>query len=138
MPSDTRNSNRAEHDPRPSSSVKIEWKVSRRFADDIIVTAFDPGYGGALYWAAVVEYRPRGRWATADDNTREVVITDRTNPYIQFVVTYETIVRGLQKATEKGYMNITKALVEDDGGEIDADLADVVAQLGVLGEVVYG
>lgn len=134
----TLNSNRKTDDPRPSQTVSVQWKVTRRFADDLLVTAFDPGYGGCLYWAVVDTYRPQGRWATADDNTRSVEFHEDANPYVHYEFGYPQVVTGLQRAVERGWMNVAKALVEDDGGQIDAELADVVVQHAIFGEVRYG
>ncbi len=136
--SQTLNSNRRTDDPRPSLTVTVKWKVTRRLADDILVTAFDPGYGGCHYWCAVDKYHPQGRWATTDDNTRAVEFSDQANPNVIYYMGYEQVCLGIQRAIEKGWMNVAKALVEDDGGQIDAELADVIVQQAIFGEVRYG
>lgn len=137
MPSETMSSNRKTDDPRPSRSVRVDWKVTRRFADDLLVTAFDPGYGGALYWCEVDRYHPQGRWAVDEDNNRSVEFHDEADPHVIYTFGYEQVVTGLQRAVERGWMNVAKALVEDDGGQIDAELADIVVQLSVFNEVRY-
>lgn len=120
--------------------IKIDLEVSRRLADDIIVTAFDPGYGGALYWCEVTEYHPKGRWATTDEPERVAVIRypSATGTTAGAVVGYPAIVRGLQRAIRAGDMRIAQAVHDDDGGAVDALLADVIVQFAVLGEVRYG
>lgn len=121
-----------------TKTVKVEWEVTARLADDIIVTAFDPGYGGALYWAEVDKRHPVGRWADTDDNDRAVEFHPDDEPDRNLRVGYDEIVKGLQLAVENGHMDIAKAVVNDDGGDIDATLADVIVQYATLGELVYG
>lgn len=124
-----------------TKTVKVEWEVGRRLADDIIVTAFDPGYGGSLYWASVDTYHPAGRWAVTDDADRAVDFHDAEgagNDGTTQHLGYDLIVKGIQAAVENGHMEIAQAVADSDGGAIDATLADVIVQYGVFGKLVYG
>ncbi len=120
-------------------SVKVEWPVSPRLADDIIVTAFDPGYGGCLYWAVVDKYHPAGQWATTDKADRAVDFhSDGEGGGTVEHMDYNRIAAGLQLAVEKGHQEIIQAVIDDDGGIIDATLADVIVQYATFGKLVYG
>jgi hypothetical protein len=61
-------------------------------------------------------------------------------------VTLDTVAHGIAVLTALGAshvhasyrVTIWEASAENDAGEIDADLADMIVQAGVFGEVIYG
>jgi len=108
---------------------------------DLFTTAFE----GRFYWGTVDSYR----WSTDGGTTPDLrgfqaVITDDDGD--TYTVDRTTILRGLRLAYEHraAYTPyIRKALTDLTFGnfdevDFDADVADIVLQFGVLGEVIYG
>jgi hypothetical protein len=119
-----------------------------QFLSDVLVTAVE---GGINYWAAVSDYS----FTDADGN--DVPATVKVHEMIDVGGGYEEV--GVPITTKeidaaiKRIMNLeddikylgnyTRSLVlqasmENDAGDIDADIADTIMQIAVLGEVVYG
>ena len=116
-----------------------------QFLTDVLTTAVEGGIG---YWAQVTSYT----WDTEVVADRGVTITDVEDSGAIVRVTVANIATALGKFT-KGTAVEAAAVVkvhpsyvrqirtanrENDGGEIDADLADMVLQVAALGEVIYG
>lgn len=129
-----------------------------QFLRDIITTAIESGHQGIGYWSAVSHYQ----WID-DDGTPRVVVgdrNDRTDAYAVIHVmkddetgyedegheiTIEVVAKGLN-ALVSGKVGVNSRLLEylkrgneeNDGGDIDADCADVIVQVGLLGAITYG
>jgi hypothetical protein len=119
-------------------TIKVERELTSEFIGDILVTAFDGSYGGCWYWC-----RPAGDgWLTVEgdsgeDYWKEVEIyEDEENKAL--VVSPDVIALGFQRAIDNNYPWAFEAVVSMDAGLIDSLGADVVVQLGLFGEVVYG
>ncbi len=62
------------------------------------------------------------------------------------VVDHDTIRRGIQYALEDDYADnfptwygdLVLAVADNDAGNIDAEIADVIVQMALFGELVYG
>jgi len=113
--------------------------------DQIINDLFTTAIEASLYWGTLDSYR----WSTDGGTTPDLrgfraVITDDEGTTHE--VNRTTILRGLRLAYEHraAYTPyIRKALTDltfsnDDEVDFDADVADIVLQLGVLGKVIYG
>ena len=116
-----------------------------QFLTDVLTTAVE---GGINYWAQVTSYT----WNTEVVADRGVTITDVEDSGATVRVTVASIATALGKFT-RGTAEEAAALVgvhpsyvsqirtanrENDGGEIDAEYADMIVQVAALGEVIYG
>lgn len=110
-----------------------------QFLADIITTAIE---GGTGYWAAVSNYK----WDCPPDQTFAILHEwdDDQGEYQNKgkVVDRITILKGIDKAKkskrEDFKHRVEVAELTADACEIDADDADILVQLGLFGEVVYG
>jgi hypothetical protein len=118
---------------------------------DILITAFDGDYGGCWYWAMPdPEVRVSEQFVMdgpkVDDLWRAVGIADKEEQERRYRVDHETIRVGLRRIVEgdctfggKPWENRTHILGSlSDPGDIDADIADVIVQAGLFGDIVYG
>jgi hypothetical protein len=110
-----------------------------QFLADIIVGAVE---GGTGYWAQVSGYH----WSDDEPAETRATLHDMEDS-ATFALTIEDIARGLAMIVdERGEFRLNDQLRssivladrENDGGYIDADCADVIAQAACFGEVVYG
>jgi hypothetical protein len=112
-----------------------------QFATDILTTAIE---GGVNYWAQVLDYH----WNDADPDKRRAVLIATDDPDRgELEVTLakiNTVLNRLKytgipfrEACGKGTLH--KAICTDgEDGDFDADDADAIIQLAVLGEIIYG
>lgn len=105
------------------------WKHSTENIKDIVITACE---GGVNYWAKVGQYDPDNGTATLleidyDYNPPQVIKRHKLTPAI--------VRKGIRLALQSEHEHIRRIAVSDD---IDAEEADVLVQLGLLGEIVYG
>ena len=117
------------------------------FLRDVFVTACE---GGINYWAYVQEYS----WSDPDRYYARVL--DVEDDGAEYVINRALINRGLrrihraadrprveERGTSVAYLShscaarISQMLRVRDAGELDADDADVVVQVGLFGEVRY-
>ncbi len=103
-----------------------------QFLTDIYVCALEGGIG---YWSTCIEYR----WST----TQRAVIEDLEDAVHE--ITLDTIARGINAVADgsvavSDYLRnlIRAASRSNDAGDVDAITADVIAQAGIYGEVIYG
>jgi hypothetical protein len=117
---------------------------------DIAITAAE---GGISYWARIDDYDWK-RWSHEDSSMDNIEVADDfvfytieyenpstyDPPTLSADVTPRTFRMGFQLALDLKYEIITRLLSidrDDWTGEIDADAADVIVQLGVLGKVEF-
>ena len=116
-----------------------------QFLTTILTTAVE---GGINYWADTKDYAwqfEEGMAAWAHVNVRESNEGDEPGPWR--TVTIDTIAHGLsviKKRSDIPYLgtHVRKLIIGadytlDEDGEIDADLADVIVQVALFGEVRY-
>lgn len=121
--------------------ITIDREFSSKTLGDILVTAFDGDYGGSWYWAEPAEEN----WLkTQGDEWSSVHVKEQESSTEQertFVITHETVLKGIQKLFEPevlpGRSDIRKELLDETPAP-DADQSDVIIQLGLFGEVIYG
>ncbi len=114
-------------------------KITDEDIDDIMVSALE---GGICYWcrkAEVVEDEYYGEYAS-DQISRNgsLRLYDSEGDEV-YVLTLDKFMRGLQLAFEQGYYH-SYWLDGDmlDTCQIDSIDADVIVQLALFGEVVFG
>jgi hypothetical protein len=112
------------------------------FYDDILITAVEGGIG---YWCVGRNYQ----WSDEDQTTIEVheeeqsgdidlgwIALDRAKIRHAVAVIMD---RSNDLDLHESYrQRISEAYRENDAGEIDADDADVIVQVAVFGNVIYG
>lgn len=127
----------------------IEGFLEReQFLADIIVGAVE---GGTGYWALVSEYKhdtPENTRATLHEEDADGGLTGRgDNHYSSFplMLTPSQVALALERIRQGGIeinealrLNIMAAEDENNAGRIDAEDADVIAQIALFGEIVYG
>lgn len=124
-------------------TITVTLPVSAEFVHDVFVTACE---GGINYWAEVDQYH----WSDGDRNPDLfgffAVIHDAEDLATKFRVDASVIAAGLQRVSagpvehlgEGLRANIVQATIAGDAGEIDADDADTIVQVGLFGKVIYG
>lgn len=111
-----------------------------QFLDDIICTAVE---GGINYWGYVSHYT----WS--DDSETSVKVHDfMEEDSVPVLVNRESIENAIKKISKMDtpieYLHpsirteIYKAYLDNDAGDIDAGLADIIVQVSMFGKVVYG
>lgn len=110
----------------------------KQFLADVLTTAVD---GGINYWAMVSNY--------VFDSPSETRVTvhelgDDGNPsgYVDITITEidEAIRSVLTDSSLPSHVRsmVRETNIENDAGDIDAELADIIMQFAVLGELTYG
>lgn len=137
--------------------ARTRSKERTEFLADIITTAVE---GGTGYWAQVSQYQYADYSGIFDgeltvyagerqgDDTRATLheLNDEDGYREQGLdLDLDAVARGLGriKRGEIGINDRLRAVImladaDNDAGEIDADAADVIAQIALLGEIRYG
>jgi hypothetical protein len=115
----------------------------KQFLNDVITTAVEGGIG---YWSQVSDYHWGDEIETTvrvheldDDGTPDAIGVPITPAKIE-----DAIKLILTKDSHGDYIhsrirsNIFEASAENDAGDIDADLADIIVQIAMFGKLVYG
>ena len=106
-------------------------KITVELDDQIIIDVFNTAMeGGVNYWAAFDEYQWLGLGLEFFATVRDM--EDEDAEWLR--VDAETIRKGITLAAEMGRREISSILAED----YDAYDADVIVQLGLFGEIVFG
>lgn len=133
-------------------------KQREEFLGDIITTAIEGGIG---YWSQCSQYQYQGTGLLGTglnpcvgqvregEGTRATIheLDEYGDGYKDesLEITIETIAKGInqiikcEKHVNSGlYTAIARGNKENDAGEIDADAADVIVQVALFGEIIYG
>ncbi len=113
------------------------------FLSDIITTAVE---GGVNYWAQVTKYH----WSDEKPETTTATLAEheaasRDEMIKHGKLTPDTVANAIGRIVRNevkvhfSYIKlIAGATATNDGGDIDAEAADIIAQVAILGEVIYG
>lgn len=119
-----------------NDGLVVRLTVSPQFTSDVVTTAVE---GGIYYWAEVTHYR----WL--DVPHAYATVTERDEPKRTAVLNRETIMAGIVRVLDPAFSVredlrgiLARALALDDAGDVDVEIADVIVQAAVLGEIVYG
>jgi hypothetical protein len=110
------------------------------FLCGIITTAVE---GGINYWSHVSDYQ--WEWDTAMNFTSASVTVHEDESDDEFVIDIDKVASAIGKLVA-GNVQVRNSLLatlkeanrENEGGEIDADLADIIIQVACFGEIIYG
>lgn len=139
-------------------TVALAIELPEDFPAYVYVTAME---GGVQMWASVLRYRWKRPNAAEGASVRDdmdlwgfqaTIQDNEDDENKKYVVDYAAIGRGLRLACVHAQQpcegndgkpaayatRIVAAMLAKDAGMIDAELADCVVQLGVMGDVVYG
>jgi hypothetical protein len=125
-----------------TQKVQIEMELKDAFLAAVLCTAIE---GAIEYWASV----PKDSVVSREDDYVSAKIveseasTDGEDPK-EKTIGYAELADGIRKALLVNPLDpdirasILQAVCEDDAGFIDAQAADVIVQMAVFGELVYG
>ena len=145
------------------TNPQITIKITKEDVVDILSSAMD----GIGYWGRIVpndeQYKEAKKWIRENEEPdyeicyEEVIaqmLFDGKSVTVQDIegdqeswLSLSNLSYGIRKAFQEGYYSDYNWLVPDGGGsnkwhletsQIDAEVADVIIQLSVLGEIVYG
>ena len=145
------------------NNPQITIKITKEDVVDILSSAMD----GIGYWGRIVpnneQYKEAKKWIRENEEPdyeicyEEVIaqmLFDGKSVTIRDIeddkeswLSLSNLSYGIRKAFQEGYYSDYNWLVPDGGGsnkwhlepdQIDAEVADVIIQLSVLGEIVYG
>lgn len=129
-----------------AGSVNITIDITERMVSDILISALDNPYGGARYWVQNVRVKSNDAEDILDEIWYSATFEDSYgdhNP--KYFVNGEKVIAAIQDILNQNVTTsqiicdtLSKAIREDDAGYVDADVADVVLQVAVLGEITYG
>lgn len=125
-------------------TVKKEIKVTQQDIDDIMVSALE---GGITYWADACEVVGDylGEYASEQISRGGELKIHVDEPWDEdetevWTLTREKLLHGIKKAYEDGYYTAYewcdgKTL---DTCQVDAEVADIIVQLALFDDVIYG
>lgn len=145
------------------TNPQITIKITKEDVVDILSSAMD----GIGYWGRIVpnneQYKEAKKWIRENEEPdyeicyeeviaqmlfdgKSVAVRDTEDDQESWL-SLSNLSYGIRKAFQEGYYSDYNWLVPDGGGsnkwhlepdQIDAEVADVIIQLAVLGDVVYG
>ena len=145
------------------TNPQLTIKITKEDVVDILSSAID----GIYYWGRIVpnneQYKEAKKWIRENEEPdyeicyEEVIaqmLFDGKSVTVRDIegdqeswLSLSNLSYGIRKAFQEGYYSDYNWLVPDGGGsnkwhlepdQIDAEVADVIIQLSVLGEIVYG
>jgi hypothetical protein len=152
----------------PSQVVKTLVELDFEFLSDVMVTAFDGTYGGVWYWCEPCTTTPLGRrlesaweiqkfgvsasyerWMAVWIKLREETGDDKIDRVLfqqSMRIDHKVIAKGMQMVLDDKDSNgnainrgsLQSSILRQDAGDIDSEDADVIVQLGAMGEVIFG
>lgn len=145
------------------TNPQLTIKITKEDVVDILSSAID----GIYYWGRIVpnneQYKEAKKWIRENEEPDYEICYEEVIAQILFDgksvtvrdiegdqeswLSLSNLSYGIRKAFQEGYYSDYNWLVPDGGGsnkwhlepdQIDAEVADVIIQLAVWGEVVYG
>ena len=145
------------------TNPQITIKITKEDVVDVLSSAMD----GIGYWGRIVpnneQYKEAKKWIRENSEPDYEICYEEVIAQILFDgksvtvrdiegdqeswLSLSNLSYGIRKAFQEGYYSDYNWLVPDGGGsnkwhletsQIDAEVADVIIQLSVLGEIVYG
>lgn len=106
--------------------------------DDIMACALE---GGINYWCCCAEVIDKylGDYASDQISRGGTLILHDAESSDKWDLTLDKFLKGMKLAIEQGIgLSVNLADGSIDIGEIDAEVADTIVQLGLFGEVMFG
>ena len=119
--------------------MRIEFKITDENINDIVCTALE---GGINYWCNRVKVKGgdyKGTECASDSVSLGATLLLHTIDGEVAELNKSVLERGVALFMEEdGYGIIDPETLTLDTGQIDADVADIIIQLAVFGENIYG
>ncbi|AAQ63333.1 hypothetical protein Nazgul32 [Burkholderia phage BcepNazgul] len=128
------------NEPKDAAGIiTLSIQVSRQLCEDTM----DAAAHGVEYWAHAFEHPGCGP-ETLNYAIEEDEPSSGETPK-NFVISPEAIVKGIQAIMHPAFSvradirgTLFSALVEDDASNIDIEIADIIVQAAMFGEIIYG
>ena len=129
----------------PDLIIAQHWEQEEidEFVADILTVAVESGYYGIGYWASCSTERNEEGFICALHNISDVETEEELCEYLSghriWVVLSGIVNRQYDSKVAKTYLDwIKDGVANKDTCNIDAEAADVIVQLAIFGEIVYG
>lgn len=120
-------------------SIERKINVTQQDIDDIMVTALE---GGITYWCdkATVVGEYLGEYASEQISRGGALILHDAEENYEYVLNIDNFLEGLQQAIEEHWFEDYEWYddKELDTGNVDAEVADVIIQLALFGDIIFG
>ena len=125
---------------------KVKVSLTEEDVSDLVITALCGGIG---YWACLDNSTPEFEAMSEEDytdewtakillNGGEVLLLEEPDRKERFVLTLEKLLHGIALYIEKGYDHYGIFGSEVDMGCCDSECADMIVQLALFDDIVYG
>lgn len=114
------------------TNTEPSTEIDEQVLKDLVVTAVE---GGISYWASTSAYNPDAGTATIHDTVEESPDPLEIN---LDVIRHGLTLLAADRSLAPRFHDQAVAMFADEETDFDADTADVVVQLGLFEEVVYG
>lgn len=135
-----------------TAEITIKATITDQFCRDVLCTAIE---GGSNYWASFkVLKRIKGQYCEEYEIVRvmEMDVDGSGGEIARFTVDPQTIREGIARLVNGGMhdgrhssdahpdyrADVMRAVMSDDAGQIDANLADLILQASALSCIRYG
>lgn len=116
------------------NTTKTEVQISNEDIDDIVCTALE---GGINYWVNEAHCNDQdGCLSDMLSKEKEIFLEDDVSGEVE-VLTKEKLLKGINLAIQQGYITFLEE-GRIDTGQIDACTADVIVQLALFDDIIYG
>lgn len=131
-------------------SINIKQEVSFQRIADVLCGAVDPGYEAISYWGEVRTKTEPSAWTFEPEDSKHekghyrhyyplnaggaLIIRDNEADGAQYTLDLAALKKGLQLMATKYPKHFADILAENE----DNDTSDVLVQLALFGDVVYG
>lgn len=129
-------------------TITIELPVSDQFCRDVLCTAVE---GGSNYWASFTVLDSH-QGENGSEYQRVQASDEEADDGKTWIVGLDELREGMRRLVHQDYSNkaswatpsasysaaMVAALRDDDAGQVDANLADIIFQLAAFGHIVYG
>jgi hypothetical protein len=121
-------------------TIQIPFTINDEWVNNVVCTGFDSSYGGCWYWIdtfAIKDNDKKGcKYATeiiSKGGVYLITVEEEKDKIYKFDL--KTLTKGFKKyikwAIEKGKD------IYYDPADIDVEIADIIIQFGIFGEIIY-
>lgn len=121
-------------------ALNIKVEVSDEFLASVIILAAE---GGIEYWAEVTDYvwyadgYLYGNTSEGEAKNTRLAFTSKEDGR-QYELTVDRVAEALEEHLKRLRPDAIAAVLKNDAAELDTDDADMICQLALLNDIVYG